>query len=201
MWWSPVEVREISCISIQIVWKTRDQGLPKSGFSSVGKLNFRDIFAGKKRTSLFTKHTSMLTHSAMQCQVASKALGQWTKQKTTTTKKVHDRTQWDLNRIQSQTARTEEWVGPGGVGRAGPRDSGGSPIFMPQRKKTTQQSQKTVGSACTRPPEETTGIVRHMKYCTAIQDPHADRSMHQEPRTENRGPRTRLQETENSQGQ
>lgn len=34
--------------------ETRSQGLPKSGFSSVGKLNFRDIFAGKKRTSLFT---------------------------------------------------------------------------------------------------------------------------------------------------
>lgn len=59
-------MREINCISIQIVWITRDQGLPKSGFSSVGKLNFRDIFAGKKRTSLFTKHKSTLTHSAMQ---------------------------------------------------------------------------------------------------------------------------------------
>lgn len=36
-----------------VAW-TQSQGLPKSGFSSVGKLNFRDIFAGKKRTPLFT---------------------------------------------------------------------------------------------------------------------------------------------------
>lgn len=50
--------------------ETQSQGLPKSGFSSVGKLNFRDIFAGKKRTSLFT-NTSKLTHGAMQSQGAS----------------------------------------------------------------------------------------------------------------------------------
>lgn len=56
----------------------------------------------------------------------------------------------------------------------GPRDH---PARMLQSggKKT-----KRVRSACTRPPKETTGIVRHIKYCTAIQDPHADRSMHQE---------------------
>lgn len=62
---SPAEVQTIlhfhtNCLA------TRDQGLPKSGFSSVGKLNFRDILAGKKRTSLFTKHTPKLTHRAMQ---------------------------------------------------------------------------------------------------------------------------------------
>lgn len=51
--------------------ETQSQGLPKSGFSSVGKLNFRDIFAGKKRTSLFTKTRLRRHTNAMQSQKTS----------------------------------------------------------------------------------------------------------------------------------
>lgn len=61
-------------MSYKLLWIHGSQGLPKSGFSSVGKLNFRDIFAGKKRTSLFTK-THIQAHARCHAQTPLRERG------------------------------------------------------------------------------------------------------------------------------
>lgn len=73
MWLSPVRAIKSYCKSyLKKCLETRSQGLPKSGFSSVGKLNFRDILAGKKRTSLFTN--THLSYDTVPCKAKYPAL-------------------------------------------------------------------------------------------------------------------------------
>lgn len=93
-----------------------------------------------------------------------------------------------FNRIQEPNCLDREGGrGLGGLGGRGLEGEGETILYACCRVGKQHNKAKKNSGVCLHeaPPEETTGILRHMKYCTAIQNPHADRSMHQEPRTKN----------------